>query len=356
MPSIDEIRDVLRTVIEPVMNQDVVTLNMVKRIDIDGGDVLVALDLNLPNYGQESELKDRVRRAVAARPGVSTVDVALSARQGPARSATVRQSLAGVRSIIAVYACKGGVGKSTVSVNLATSLAKAGRKVGLLDADIHGPNIPLMMGASGHPKGEGNKLVPLAAHGVKLMSIGFLTEAKLPTIWRGPMVHGALQQLLRDTLWGELDYLIVDLPPGTGDAQLTMIQSVALSGVVFVTTPQTVSLVDGVKGIGLFRKMGVPVLGLIENMSGFNCPHCHEVTDIFSKGGGEREAKRQDIPFFGSLPIDPAVVAGSDGGRPIVIEMPESPTSRAFTAIASQVEASIATEAGDAQGKSPETS
>jgi ATP-binding protein involved in chromosome partitioning len=205
-----------------------------------------------------------------------------------------------------------------------------GCSVGLFDADIYGPNIPLMMGAKGGPEGEDDKIIPLQSHGVKLMSMGFLTNESTPMIWRGPMVHGAVRQLLRDTKWGELDYLVVDLPPGTGDAQLTLIQIVPLAGVVFVTTPQEVSLLDGVKGIQMFQKLRVPVLGLVENMSGFTCGHCHHTTNIFSKGGGEREASRLKIPFLGSIPLDPAIVNAGDTGVPLVVGHPESEESKAL--------------------------
>jgi len=211
-----------------------------------------------------------------------------------------------------------------------------------MDADIHGPNIPLMMGVQDNPKGaEGNKLVPLEGHGVKLMSLGFLSNPNLPSIWRGPMVHGAIQQLLRDTVWGDLDFLVVDLPPGTGDAQLTLIQTVPLAGVLFVTTPQTVGLLDGIKGMGMFGKFQIPFLGLIENMAGFTCPHCQKVTDIFSKGGGKRAAQKNNIPYLGSVPIDPDIVTGGDSGVPIVVSDPQSPSAKAFFEMAKQIESSV---------------
>jgi ATP-binding protein involved in chromosome partitioning len=225
---------------------------------------------------------------------------------------------------------------------LATALALRGAAVGLLDADIHGPNIPLMMGAGGRAQvSDDNKITPIVAHNVKTMSLEYVLDSSAPKIWRGPMVHGAVQQLLRDTQWGELDYLVIDLPPGTGDAQLTVVQSVPLSGVVIVTTPQAVSLLDGARGIGMFQKLNVPMLGLIENMSGFECPHCQTVTDIFSKGGGQKEAERLGIPFLGSIPIDPMIVAGGDAGKPVVISRGDSATGRLFLSIADRVAANI---------------
>jgi ATP-binding protein involved in chromosome partitioning len=268
------------------------------------------------------------------------VAVEFTARVVTARPVSAKAPIPGVRHVVAVYACKGGVGKSTISTNIAVALAKAGARVGLLDADVHGPNIPLMMGVEGRAEvSENNRITPLVGHGVKVMSIALVMQENAPKIWRGPMVHGAIQQLLRDTEWGELDYLIVDLPPGTGDAQLTVIQTVPLSGVIFVSTPQAVSLLDGNKGIGMFAKLNVPMLGLVENMSGFRCGHCQEVTPIFSAGGGETEARRQNIPFLGAIPLDPEIVVGGDTGRPVVMGHPESESARLLTRVAERVAA-----------------
>ncbi len=238
--------------------------------------------------------------------------------------------LPGVKHIIAVASGKGGVGKSTVSANLSVALAQTGVKVGLMDADIYGPNIPMMMGGPEPPEKEGDKIKPAEAHGVKVMSMGFFVPEETAIVWRGPMVHTAIQQFFRDVLWGELEYLLVDLPPGTGDAQLSLSQIVPLTGVVTVTTPQEVALYDVRKGLMMFKKVNVPLLGVIENMSFFVCGHCGERTEIFSFAGGERAAQKFDIPFLGRIPLDPAIREGGDAGRPIVAAVPDSPLTLAF--------------------------
>lgn len=247
----------------------------------------------------------------------------------------------GVNHVIAVSSGKGGVGKSTVAVNLAVSLALSGVRVGLLDADIYGPNIPMMMGATKAPEQKDGKIIPAEAHGVKLISMAFFVPEDTAVVWRGPMVHTAIQQFFRDVLWGELDYLLIDLPPGTGDAQLTLSQLVPLRGAVTVTTPQNVALYDVRKGVMMFQKVNVPMLGLIENMSGFVCSHCHHTTDIFSTGGGERAAEKMGIPFLGRIPLDPAIRSGGDSGMPIVVADPASPQSKAFREIADKLRAAV---------------
>jgi len=246
-----------------------------------------------------------------------------------------------VKNSIAVSSGKGGVGKTTVAVNLAVALAQMGAKVGLMDADIYGPNVPLMMGVKSAPQPQEEKLQPAEGHGVKLISMAFFVPDDTPMIWRGPMVHGAIQQFLRDVDWGELDYLIVDLPPGTGDAQLSISQLVPLTGAVIVTTPQEVALLDSKKGLAMFKKVSVPVLGIIENMSYFLCPHCHERTEIFSHGGGRQAAEKLGVSFLGEVPIDPAIREGGDAGLPIVVSDPDSPQSEAFRKIAKTLAAAI---------------
>jgi ATP-binding protein involved in chromosome partitioning len=249
----------------------------------------------------------------------------------------------GVKYVIAISSGKGGVGKSTVAVNLAVALSVNGAKVGLLDADIYGPNIPMMMGVEKAPEQQEGKITPAESHGVKLISMGFFVPEDTAVVWRGPMVHTAIQQLFRDVLWGELDYLLIDLPPGTGDAQLTLTQLVSLAGAVTVTTPQEVALHDVRKGMMMFQKVNVPLLGIIENMSFYVCGHCGERTEIFSHGGGERAAEKLGIPFLGRIPIDPAIRVGGDTGNPIVIAAPDSPQAKAFREIATKLAAALQT-------------
>ncbi|MCW5799295.1 MAG: Mrp/NBP35 family ATP-binding protein [Nitrospira sp.] len=258
-------------------------------------------------------------------------------------AATRPNIIPGVKHVVAVSSGKGGVGKSTVSVNLAVALALTGAKVGLLDADIYGPNIPMMMGVEKTPEQQDGKITPAESHGVKLISMGFFVPEDTAVVWRGPMVHTAIQQLFRDVLWGELDYLLIDLPPGTGDAQLTLTQLVPLSGAVTVTTPQEVALHDVRKGMMMFQKVNVPLLGIVENMSFFVCGHCGERTEIFSHGGGERAAEKLGIPFLGRVPIDPVIRAGGDTGNPIVVAKPDSPQAQAFRDIAAKLAAALQT-------------
>ena len=258
--------------------------------------------------------------------------------------------LPGVKHVIAVASGKGGVGKSTVSANLSVALAQTGAKVGLMDADIYGPNIPMMMGVPEPPEKEGDKIKPAQAHGVKIMSMGFFVPEETAIVWRGPMVHTAIQQFFRDVLWGELDYLLVDLPPGTGDAQLSLSQIVPLTGVVTVTTPQEVALYDVRKGLMMFKKVNVPLLGVIENMSFFVCGHCGERTEIFSFAGGERAAKKFEIPFLGRIPLDPAIREGGDAGMPIVASVPDSPFTLAFHGAAEALQTRVRELTSEATG------
>ena len=268
------------------------------------------------------------------------------------RSQEKESLIPSVKHVIAVSSGKGGVGKSTVAANLAVALAQSGATVGLMDADIYGPNIPMMMGVEQPPEQQDGKLLPAESHGVKLISMGFFVPEETAVVWRGPMVHKALEQFFRDVLWGELDYLLIDLPPGTGDAQLTLSQLVPLSGAITVTTPQEVALYDVRKGMMMFQQVNVPLLGIIENMSFFLCPHCGERTEIFSHGGGERASAKFDIPFLGRIPIDPAIRAGGDIGMPIVAAQPGSPTTQAFKEIAAKLAATISTPAGEGQSVS----
>ena len=267
-------------------------------------------------------------------------EVAAQASRGAPDAA--ESLLPGVKHIIAVASGKGGVGKSTVAVNVSVALAQTGAKVGLMDADIYGPNVPMMMGVPVPPGKEGEKIKPAEAHGVKIMSMGFFVPEDTAVVWRGPMVHTAIQQFFRDVLWGDLDYLLIDLPPGTGDAQLSLSQIVPLTGVVTVTTPQEVALSDVRKGVMMFKKVNVPLLGMIENMSFFVCGHCGERTEIFSFAGGERAAEKFDVPFLGRIPLDPAIREGGDAGTPLVVADPGSPQTQAFQAVTSALQRRVA--------------
>lgn len=326
---------------DPDLNRDVVSLGFIKDMKIEGGSVSFKLELTTPACPLKAQLKAASEEAVRKISGVKEVLVDVTSKVVPHRVEEKGNILPGVKNIVAISSGKGGVGKSTVSVNLAVALAKCGARVGLLDTDIYGPSIPIMMGVTEKPEVRGEKMVPIEKYGVSLMSLGFLIPEDTAVIWRGPMVMKAVEQLLTDVEWGELDYMLIDLPPGTGDVQLTLVQKVPLSGSVIVTTPQDVALLDVVRGISMFRKVNVPILGIVENMSFFQCPHCGERTDIFSHGGGEAASKKQEVPFLGELPLDPKVRTGGDTGRPIVVEDPDSPQSKIFMDIAGKLAARV---------------
>ncbi len=357
-----EVLDALAAVRDPDRSADVVSLGMISGVVVRDGNVGFAIEVE-PERGPRLEpLRKAAEQAVEALPGVVSVTAVLTAEarppggrtQAPARgapghgahahgapaAAASKAALApGVRAIVAVASGKGGVGKSTVAANLALALKANGRSVGVLDADIYGPSMPRMLGISGRPSAspDGKILRPMENYGIKCMSIGFLVPEDTPMIWRGPMVMSALQQMLRDVAWGELDIMIVDMPPGTGDAQLTMAQQVALAGAVIVSTPQDIALIDARKGLAMFQKVDVPVLGIIENMSYFLCPHCGERSDIFSHGGARREAERLGTEFLGEVPLDMAIRETSDDGRPITASEPNSPYSQTFRDIAARI-------------------
>ena len=341
----DQVWSVLQQVKFPGMSRDIVSFGFVDKVEAGDDGVRVQLALATHNQDAAMAVRAEAEERIRAELGAEKVEVGLRllAPPAPAHEA-IRQDaslIPDVEHVVAVASGKGGVGKSTVAANLAARLGQMGYRVGLLDADIYGPSMPMMFGISERPVVEGQRIMPFERHGVKLMSLGFILDVDTPVIWRGPMVVKAIEQLLGDVEWGALDYLIVDLPPGTGDAQLTISQKVPISGAVIVTTPQDIALIDARKGLAMFRKVEVPVLGIIENMSGFACPHCGEVTHIFKEGGGERTADVLDCPFLGAVPLDPAVVEGGDAGTPIVVSSPDGPHGEAFGKLAEAVAAEL---------------
>ncbi|HEX5823902.1 MAG TPA: Mrp/NBP35 family ATP-binding protein [Candidatus Limnocylindrales bacterium] len=342
------ILDALRQVQEPELGRDIVTLNMVKAIEIEGSRVAFTIELTTPACPLKDEIEGNARTVLAG-IGAEAIEITWGAMVRRATPQQAEAILPNVKNVIAVASGKGGVGKSTVSVNLAVALAQAGAQVGLLDADITGPNIPMMLGVTGQPKAsENNKIMPLERHGVKCISIQFFVPEGQPIVWRGPLVGGAIQQFLRDVDWGDLDYLVVDLPPGTSDAQLTLAQSVPLGGAVLVTTPQEVALSDVGKALAMFKRLSVPILGLVENMTAFACPHCGELTEIFGRGGGERFCEEHGIDFLGGVPLDVTVRQGGDVGVPAVAQREPGPAARALTAVAGAVAARMSVRAAGA--------
>lgn len=330
----EQILEALKRVVDPDLKKDIVSLGFVKTIQIRDGEVQVQVELTTPACPMKDLMKKQCEQALLRLEGIRKVNVQMTARTVGRKSAD-EKILPGVKNIIAVASGKGGVGKSTVATNLAAAFAQTGAKTGLLDADIYGPSIPLMMGIHEPPRSDAEgRILPHYRYGIALMSIGFLLPPNEALVWRGPMVANALAQLMSDVLWGELDYLVVDLPPGTGDAQLTLSQTVPLTGAVIVTTPQDVALMDARRGVGMFQKVNVPILGIIENMSYFICPHCSQRTEIFSYGGAKKTSEQYEVPFLGEIPLDPETRIAGDHGHPIVIAKPDSPNARAFTEIA----------------------
>jgi len=340
-PSLEQkVWDALKLVRFPGMSRDIVSFGFVDRVAVSGGDVKVDLVISTRNRELAQQVQQEVERLLDGLDEVNSATIGLRIVEPPSASRATAQDdslLPGVRHVVAVASGKGGVGKSTVASNLAISLSQLGHRVGLVDADIYGPSQPMMFGITERPIVEGNRIQPFEKYDIKLMSLGFILDVDTPVIWRGPMVMKAIEQLLGDVDWGELDYLIVDLPPGTGDAQLTIAQRVPLSGAVIVTTPQDIALIDARKGLAMFQKVNVPVLGIVENMSTFVCPHCGEATDIFKRGGGESTAELLETPFLGRIPLDPEIVMGGDAGRPIVASSPEGPHGKAFREVAERI-------------------
>ncbi len=344
-PREEDILRELSQVQDPDLRRDIVSLGFVKNLQIKGGEVSFNVELTTPACPVKDQLKEECTTRVKAIAGVTSVQIQMTANvrsMTPSAGATGnRISLPTVRNVIAVASGKGGVGKSTVTINLAAALARTGARVGLLDADIYGPSIPLMLGTKERPTQVENRITPVIKNGIRLMSMGFLVPENQPVIWRGPMVHGALTQFLTQTDWGELDYLLIDMPPGTGDAQLTISQNAPLSGAVIVTTPQEVSLLDARRGLMMFQSVNVPILGIIENMAGFYVPGSDTVVDIFGKGGGSRIAQEMRVPFLGSVPIDPKITETGDKGTPIVDAFPDSKVAFVFRTLAGSIAAHL---------------
>jgi ATP-binding protein involved in chromosome partitioning len=348
-PTTDQVLAALGTVQDPDLHRDLVTLGMIEGIAIEGGRVAFTLVLTTSACPLKGQIEDDCRAAVGRLPGVTEVAITTTSRvRKPKDPSADRKAIPGVGHVLAVGSGKGGVGKSTVSANLAIALAQTGARVGLLDADVYGPNLPRMLGAQRQPYQRNQKIVPLEAHGVHFMSMGLLVDQGEAVVWRGPMLHGAIKSFLSDVDWDGCDYLIVDLPPGTGDVQLSLVQQTVVTGAVIVTTASTVAIEDAVKAINMFEKLQVPVLGVIENMSYFVCPDCHHRHDIFSSGDGQKRALELGLHFLGALPIDPAVRVGGDTGAPVVAGQPQSESAQAFRRIAGTLaqRVSIATLSG----------
>jgi ATP-binding protein involved in chromosome partitioning len=331
--------DALRPIVDPDFGKSIVELGFVKDVRVDAERVAFTIELTTPACPVKERFEREARDRVAALEGVAEVDVTMTAdTRGRAVGAAEAEVLPGVRNTIAVASGKGGVGKSTTAINLALALQRTGAAVGVLDADVYGPSLPLLTGVHGRPRAEERRIHPHVAAGLKLMSMGFFVTDDSPVIWRGPMVHGLVRQFLTDVEWGELDYLVVDMPPGTGDAALTLTQQAPLAGAVIVTTANDLSLIDARKGLQMFHKVQVPVLGIVENMSYFTPPDLPDRRYyLFGQGGGRRVAEELGVDFLGEVPIDPRVVESGDKGRPILLEAPDSPVARAFQEIAGSV-------------------
>ena len=336
----EQVLGALKKVQDPDLRKDIVSLGFIRNLKIEKGNVAFDMNLTTPACPVKDQMRDEAVGLVKGLPGVQNVEVKMTAevRQAPQLDKT---ALSGVRNIVAVGSGKGGVGKSTIAVNIAASLAAAGARVGLLDGDIYGPTTPIMLGLDTAPKSVGNRMIPQEAAGLKFMSMGLLVKSEQPLIWRGPMAHKALQQCLFDVDWGELDYLMIDLPPGTGDVHLTLAQAVPLTGCVIVSTPQDVGLRISMKTLRMFQQTRVPILGIVENMSYYICPHCNSQDQIFGQGGGRRAAEQLGIPFLGEVPLDIAIRMQSDMGAPIVIAHPDAPSSVVLRHIAEKVAAQV---------------
>jgi len=341
MIGIDDVLNKLTTVIDPDLKKDIVSMGMIKDLELKSGNLKFTLELTTPACPFNDEIEQDVRNAIKELDEIKNFDMNVTAKVMEGRDLAADEAMSTVKNIIAVASGKGGVGKSTVSLNIALALSKAGAKVGLLDADIYGPSIPLMLGMTKTPmQVEDNKLQPPESNGIKVVSFGFFAEQEhQAAIYRGPVISGIVKQFLIDTNWSDLDYLIVDLPPGTGDIPLTLAQTIPITGILVVTTPQQVASSVAVKAIGMFDKLNVPMLGVVENMSYFECSKCNEKHHIFGNGGAERISKKHNIPFLGAIPLNSGIMEGSDLGKPIMLTQPDSPSAEAFTSTAKNIAA-----------------
>ena len=343
--TVEALERALATVIDPELHRPMLQLGMLRDLAISGDVASLRVVLTTP----ACPLKDRIQADIDAAvigtvPGIRTVEVSWDSDVSSTRGVPGRQEIAGVRNTVAISAGKGGVGKTTLSVNVALALRQTGARVGLLDADVYGPNVPLMLGLTDQPRANADgKMLPLEAHGLKVVSFGTILKPGEPVIWRGPMLAKALREFLYEVAWGELDYLVIDLPPGTGDVQLSLAQSMPMTGAVICTTPQDVSLADVSRGIQMFRKLNVPVLGVVENMSGFICPHCDERTDIFGSGGGRQLAENYGLPFLGAIPLDTRIRLG-ENSAPFMVNGADTPVGRVFHDVASHIAAEVSKE------------
>jgi ATP-binding protein involved in chromosome partitioning len=346
-PDRDSVLAALRVVVDPDLRRDIVSLGFVKNLRVEGGRVAFTIELTTPACPVKDQMRDQAIAAAREVAGVTDVDVEMTANvRSVSAPETGRTPLPGVKNVIAVGAGKGGVGKTTVAVNLALALARCGGRVGILDGDIYGPNVPIMLGLhETQLSTDGKQILPAEKYGLQVVSMGFLTGDDAPVIWRGPMLHGAIQQFFRDVAWKGLDYLIVDMPPGTGDVALSLSQTVPVAGSILVTTPQRVSLADTRRAVRMYEKLNIKPIGVIENMSYYACPNCHHEADIFGFGGGEELARAMEVPFLGRLPVYQPIREGSDTGVPLVVSEPGSPAGRAFMTVAERTAAQISIEA-----------
>jgi ATP-binding protein involved in chromosome partitioning len=349
-----DVQTSLRALADPNTGRDFASAKAIRKIEIDGSNVAVDLLLSYPAKSQHEALRKLVQGQLAQLPGIGKVAVTIGHKIASHVVQRGVKLIPGVKNIIAVASGKGGVGKSTTAVNLALALAAEGAQVGVLDADIYGPSQPMMLGITGRPESQdGKTLEPLEAYGLQAMSIGFLIDVDTPMVWRGPMVTQALEQLLKDTNWRDLDYLIVDMPPGTGDIQLTLAQKVPVTGALIVTTPQDIALIDARKGLKMFEKVGVPIVGVVENMAIHICSNCGHAEYIFGEGGGEKMCKDYNVPFLGALPLDIHIREQADSGRPTVVADPDGPVAAIYKDIARKTAVFVAQKAGDFSAKFP---